>query len=137
SELLLDVNNMLVSNLNLRELVSAISVCLRRIIPHDLAGLALYNPVLKQLRLAAMDFPSNEDFFVEGEIIPLDGNPGGLAFTSRQTVLSDARQADDKLGSRFAAAGVKSSCIVPLISHDRALGVLGVSSLRENAFTKD
>ncbi len=137
SELLLDVNNMLVSNLNLQELLSAVSVCLRRVIAHDLAGLALYDPAAKQLRLAAMDFPTNEDFFVEGEIIPLDGNPGGLAFTSRQTVRSEAHEADDTLGRRFAAAGVKSSCIVPLISHDRALGVLGVSSLRENAFTDD
>jgi formate hydrogenlyase transcriptional activator len=134
SELLLEVNNMLVSNLNLRELLSAISVCLRRVIPHDLAGLALYDPAVNQLRLAAMDFPANESFFIEGEIIPLDRNPGGLAFTTRQPVLSDARDVDDPLGRRFAAAGVRSSCVVPLISHDRALGVLGVSSLHENAF---
>jgi formate hydrogenlyase transcriptional activator len=137
SELLLEVNNMLVSNLNLRELLSAISVCLRRVIPHDLAGIALYDPAENQLRLEALDFPSNEDFFVEGEVIPLDGNPGGIAFATRQTVLSATREAHDPLGRRFAAAGVKSGCVVPLISHDRALGVLGVSSLRENAFTEE
>jgi formate hydrogenlyase transcriptional activator len=137
SELLLEVNNMLVSNLNLRELLSAISVCLRRVIPHDLAGLALYDPAVNQLRLAAMDFPANENFFIEGEIIPLDHNPGGLAFTTRQTILSDARDVDDLLGRRFAAAGVRSGCVVPLISRDRALGVLGVSSLHENAFTQE
>ncbi|HWO01042.1 MAG TPA: sigma 54-interacting transcriptional regulator [Blastocatellia bacterium] len=137
SELLLQVNNMLVSNLNLRELLSAISVCLRNVIPHDLAGIALYDPAVNQLRLAALDFPANEDFFIEGEIIPLNGNPGGIAFATRKTVLSDARAVHDPLGRRFAAAGVKSGCVVPLVSHDRALGVLGVSSLRENAFTEE
>ena len=137
SELLLEVNNMLVSNLNLRELLSAISVCLRRVIPHDLAGIALYDPAANQLRLEALDFPSNEDFFVEGEVIPLDGNPGGIAFATRQPVVSGVREISDPLGMRFAAAGVKSGCIVPLISHDRALGVLGVSSMRENAFTEE
>lgn len=139
SELLLEVSNMLVSNLNLRELLSAISVCLQRVIPHELAGLALYDPSINQLRLVAMDFPANEDLLAEGDIIPLDGNPGGVAFTTRQTVMSDARDAhiDDPLGRRFAAAGVKSDCVVPLISHDRALGVLGVSSTRENAFTNE
>jgi formate hydrogenlyase transcriptional activator len=137
SELLLEVNNMLVSNLNLRELLSAISVCLRRVIPHDLAGLALHDQATNQLRLAAIDFPANEDLFAEGEVISLEGTPGGRAFTTRQTVLSDARGIDDHISRRFAAAGVKSSCIVPLISHDRALGVLGVSSLRENAFSQD
>jgi formate hydrogenlyase transcriptional activator len=137
SELLLQVNNTLVSNLNLGELVSAISVCLRGVIPHDLAGIALYDPAANQLRLAAMDFPANEDFFIEGEVIPLDHNPGGIAFATRRTVVSDTSDVRDPLGKRFAAAGVKSSCIVPLISHDRALGVLGVSSLSENAFTEE
>lgn len=33
--------------------------------------------------------------------------------------------------------GVKSICTVPLISHDRVLGVLGVGRLSENAFTED
>ena len=137
SELLLEVNNMLVSNLNLRELVSSISACLRRVIPHDLAGIALYDPAENQLRLEALDFPSNEDFFIEGELVPLDGNPGGIAFATRQTVVSDTRDVQDPLGRRFADAGVKSSCIVPLVSHDRALGVLGVSSLGENAFSEE
>jgi formate hydrogenlyase transcriptional activator len=137
SELLLEVNNMLISNLNLRELVSEISICLRRVIPHELAGLALYDPATEQLRVAAMDFPANEDLFAEGEIIPLDDNPGGLAFTTRQTIVSNKREATDPLGKRFAAAGVKSSCIVPLISHDKVLGILGVSSLRENAFNEE
>jgi formate hydrogenlyase transcriptional activator len=137
SELLLQINNTLVSNLNLGELLSAISVCLRSVIPHDLAGIALYDPAANQLRLAAMDFPANEDFFIEGEVIPLDHNPGGIAFATRRTVVSDTSDVRDPLGKRFAAAGVKSSCIVPLISHDRALGVLGVSSLSENAFTEE
>src|SRR5262249_9262013 len=44
SELLLEINNVLVSNLNLQELVAAVSGCIRRVIPHDLAGLALYDP---------------------------------------------------------------------------------------------
>ncbi|MFY9610152.1 MAG: sigma 54-interacting transcriptional regulator [Blastocatellia bacterium] len=139
SELLLEVNNMLISNLNLRELLSAISVCLQRVIPHELAGLALYDPSINQLRLAAMDFPANEDLLVEGEIIPLDGNPAGIAFTTRQTILGQVRSADidGPLARRTAAAGVKSECVVPLISRDRALGVLGVSSTRENAFTRE
>ena len=137
SQLLLQINNTLVSNLNLQELLSAISVCLRSVIPHDLAGIALYDPAVNQLRLAALDFPTNEEFFIEGEIIPLEENPGGIAFATRQTVVSDNRDVHDPLGKRFAAAGVKSSCIVPLISHDRALGVLGVSSLSENAFSSE
>src|SRR5262249_10575591 len=83
SALLLEVNNMLVSNMNLRELLSALSGCLRKVIPHDVAGLALYDPASNQLRIKALEFPAKEDFFIEGETVPLEGDPAGIAFTTR------------------------------------------------------
>jgi len=136
SELLLEVNNMLVSNLNLRELLSALSVCLRKVVPHDAAGLALYDPAINQLRISALEFPTNENLFVEGEIIPLNESPAGKAFTTRRTLVEGKGfDVGSPVGKRFADAGVKSCCIVPLVSHDRALGVLSVASLREDAFT--
>jgi formate hydrogenlyase transcriptional activator len=137
SDLLLEMNNVLVSNLNLRELLSAISACLNRVIHHDLVGLGLYDSDADQLRLAAIDFPANADLFVEGEVIPLVGTPPGIAFTSQKTVVCNEPDVADPLGKRFASAGVKSCCIVPLVSHDRPLGVLAVSSLRQNAFSEE
>ena len=134
SQLLLEINNTLVSNLNLRELVSAISTCLRRMMPHDVAGLALLDPVINKLRVTALEFPANENVFVEDEIIDLEGTPGGIAFTTRQPVMSGLGHSADPVGNR---AGLKSGCTVPLVSHDRALGILGVASLRENAFSDD
>jgi len=134
SQLLLEINNTLVSNLNLRELVSAISTCLRRVMPHDVAGLALLDPVINKLRVTALEFPANENVFVEDEIIDLEGTPGGIAFTTRQPVMSGLGHSADPVGNR---AGLKSGCTVPLVSHDRALGILGVASLRENAFSDD
>jgi formate hydrogenlyase transcriptional activator len=138
SALLLDVNNMLVSNLNLRELLSALSACLRRVIPHDVAGLALYDPTLNQLRVKALEFPANEDFFIEGETLPLEGHPAGIAFTTRQTVVMDGTRPDESPASnRFVAAGMKSACIVPLVSHDRALGILSIGSATVEAFGRE
>ena len=134
SQLLLEVNNTLISNLNLGELLSAISNCLRRVIPHDAAGLALYDGAINKLRLTALDFPTDENIFVADEIIELDGTPGGRAFTTRQPVISGPDAPPKSVARR---AGLKSGCTVPLISHDRALGILGVGSLKENAFTED
>ena len=137
SQLLLEINNTLVSNLNLRELLAAISACLRNVMPHDLAGLALYDPHIKKLRVTALEFPADENLFIEDEIIDLEGNPRGLAFSKREPVITAKPDPGDALGRRFIAAGVNSGCIVPLVSHDRALGILGLASLRENAFTQD
>jgi len=138
SQLLLEINNTLVSNLNLRELLSAISGCLRKVIPHDGAGLALYDSERNALQASALEFPANEELFIENESIPLDGTSAGRAFISRQTVISNTHEFQQlPFIKRFAEAGVKSVCSAPLISHDRALGALSVASLNENAFSEE
>ena len=138
SQLLLEINNTLVSNLNLRELLSAISGCLRKVIPHDGAGLALYDSESNALQASALEFPANEELFIENEPIPLDGTSAGRAFISRQTVISNTHEFQQlPFIKRFADAGVKSVCSAPLISHDRALGALSVASLKENAFSEE
>ena len=134
SQLLLEINNTLISNLNLRELLSAISNCLRRVLPHDIAGLSLYDKSINKLRMTALDFPSDENVFIADEIIELDGTPGGRAFTTRQPVINDGQQPPHPIAKR---AGLKSGVVVPLVSHDRALGTLGVGSLQENAFDEE
>jgi formate hydrogenlyase transcriptional activator len=132
SQLLLEINNTLVSNLNLRELNSAISACLKRVMPHDAAGLALYDPAINKLRLTALETTADESASAEGDIIELDGTSAGLAFTTRQPVLSGL---GDSLDSAVRRSGLKSFCSVPLISRDCVLGIMGVGSVSENAFT--
>ena len=133
SQLLLEITHTLVSNLNLRELLSAISACLRRVVPQDAAGLALYDQSISKLRLTAMDFPEHEDVFIEDEIVELDGTDAGRAFTTRLPVISGSAPASDSVWKR---SGLKSGVKVPLISHDRVLGILGVGRLSEDSFTQ-
>lgn len=123
---LLEVNHMLVSTLTLRELLSAISACLTRVMPHDGASLALYDPACYLLRASALEFPGHEDVMKEGERLPLEGNPAGRALTTRRAVLCDARKVKDLPAAlkRCRAAGVKSGCSLPLLSRGRGLGVL-------------
>jgi len=134
-QLLLEINHTLVSNLNLRELVSAVSGCLRRVLPHDIAGLALYDPTINKLRATAMDFPDHEDVFIEDDIIELDGTLSGRAFTTRLPVMISS--SDLSTDSFAIRTGLKSGCKIPLISRDRVLGVLGVGRLSEDAFTEE
>ena len=138
--LVLEINNAVVSHLELRELLKAISASLGRVIAHDFAWFCLYDPVMNQLRAHAMDFPSNQDFVGAGDPIPLEGTPDGQAFSSQKTVhvrsLSLTEFPADIM-KRAEAEGLKSGCAVPLILHGRALGTLSVVSMQENAFTDD
>ncbi|BCA55265.1 HyfR-type DNA-binding transcriptional activator [Nitrospira sp. KM1] len=138
--LLLEVNNAVVSHLELRELLKAISTCLRRVMPHDLAGFALYDPGTGQLLTHALDFPRNQDFIEAGVAIPLEGTPEGRAFTSRQAVRIKHLSLSEfpaEIIKRAELEGLKSGCAVPLISHGRVLGTLSVVSLRDDAFSTD
>ena len=138
--LLLEINNAVVSHLELRKLLKAISGCLGRVIPHDLAWFCLYDPATHQLQTHALDFPSHQDFAEAGDPIPLEGTPEGLAFTTQQPVLIrnlNLTEFPAEIIKRGAAAGLKSGCAVPLISHGRALGTLSVVSTRAEAFSDD
>ena len=138
--LVLEINNAVVSHLELRELLKAISACLRRVLPHDFAWFCLYDPATHQLRSHALDFPSHQDFVEAGDSIPLEGTPEGLAFTTQQTVLVrslDLTEFPTEIMKRAEAEGLKSGCAVPLILHGRALGTLSVVSMQEGAFTDD
>lgn len=137
SALLLEINNMLVSNLNLRELLSALSACLRRVVPHDIAGLALYDPITDRLRIKALESTESDDLFIEGETLPLEGHPAGEAFTRRETIVIRDAESSEMLASRFSSLGMKSGCIVPLVSHDSGLGTLSVGSRTADAFNNE
>jgi formate hydrogenlyase transcriptional activator len=129
SQLLLQVNNTLVSNLNLRELLKSISGSLGAVMPHEAAALTLYDESLNQLRVAAFDFPDHDSPCADGKIIPFEGNPIGEAFTTRKTTLIDYDPA--------TCSGLASGCASPLIFRGRVLGVLGIKSSRPHAFSKD
>ncbi len=135
SRLLLEINNTLISNLNLRELVLAISKSLSTVMAREATALALYDETSQQLRLAAFDAPANEENrCTGGKIIPLEGNPLGEAFTTRKTVWIDLDGPDDPRGT---CPGVTSGCAAPLIFRDRVLGVLAIKSSQAHAFSRD
>jgi formate hydrogenlyase transcriptional activator len=137
--LLLEITNVLLSNLDIRKLLAAVSASIRQVAPHEYASLALYDPELKKLRLQILDSPAGLEVTGEERFIPLEGAPAGLCFSSRQPLVVD--RFDDgrfALGTiqHLVEAGMKSGCWLPLISHGRPLGTLGVASTKEGGFAQ-
>jgi formate hydrogenlyase transcriptional activator len=134
---LLEVNNAMVSKLDLHALLSAISASLRRVIHHEYTSLALFEPATNQMRVMALDFPQGKGLIREEMIVPLDGSITGKAFRMRRPLVLDRTAMDefDSPTSRLMRAeGVRSVVVMPLITHDRALGTLSLASLRDAAF---
>ena len=136
--LLLDVTNQVVSNLELRDLLRAISQDVRRVMQCDYAGLSLPDAENKQLRLYAVDFPEGKGFLQEDLVYSMEGSPSGTAFRTMKPMT---------LQSPFTGwlhypivqiavrEGLKSFCFLPLISRNRAIGTLVFGRFRDDAFS--
>ena len=134
---LLEVNNAIVSKLDLRSLLNAISASLRRVIHHEYTSLALYEEDKNKMRVLALDFPQGKGLIHEEMLVPLDGSIAGSAFRNRRPVVLDhmAMEGFDSPTSRLMRdEGVRSVASMPLITHDRVLGTLSLASLRDAAF---
>ena len=140
ARVLLEINNAVVSHLDLIQVLKAVSACLRREIKHDFAALALYNPERHELRLHALDFPDDQSFLKEGQLIPLVGTLASLAFSSRKPVLRhrpDFNEFRADIMKQAYARGIRSGCAVPQLCHDKIVGSMVLASLRESAFSED
>jgi formate hydrogenlyase transcriptional activator len=131
--LLLEVNNAVVSNLELKPLFAAITPSLRKVIQHEYASLALYERDEDRLWLHALDFPEGRGFIQESMLLPRDQTPAWRVIRSRQPIVLVGK---DVAWGPLEAEGLKSICMAPLITHDRLLGTLNLASLRDGNFTE-
>jgi len=133
-ELLLDLTNRIVSTLDLRDLLRVIAANLRRVMQCDGVGIDLPDAEDGRLRIYALDFPGSNEVIREGFEPPADPTLTQV-FRTGEPILVGARELANNSVAR--EAGIKSVCYLPLTSRNRVLGVLGVGSARENAFSQD
>src|SRR5918996_2013520 len=135
--LLLEVNNAVVSVLDLHELLNVVSASLRRLVPHEYASLSLYDAETQRLQIHALDFPLSKGLLQEGLSVPVEGSPTGRAIKTRQPVFINRGQIEQfgsDIARRILAEGLTSALCLPLISHGRPVGTLVVASRQEENF---
>jgi len=135
--LLLEISTVLLSNLDVRELFTAISSTLHRMMPHEYASLALYGPESKDLRLLSLEHPGTEAALGKEMLSPAQEVLASRAMNSRQPLVLNDLEGDAlnaQATGRLMLEGVKSACFLPLITQDRVLGSLNLVSRRKAAF---
>ncbi len=139
--LLLDVNNAVVTHLDMDAMFAAIGASLAPVIPHDGCSLVLYDPTAGTYSchvLSAGGVTTTMDR-CKDECV---STPSDAAMTSKAPVL--LREADlarmapsSEIAARLLAQGVRTFCALPLVARDRVLGTLNVVRRREDAFTPE
>ena len=137
-KLLLDLNNAIVSNLELRDLLRAISASVRHMMKCDSVGVALPDPNDQRLRIHAVDFPEGRGLIREEGKVPAAEGPTNRVFRIGEPIALDARELAALDVSNLAVAeGFQALCDVPLVSRNRTQGVLCLGRLHDNPFTGD
>jgi len=143
--LVLEVNNSVVSNLELDDLFQAISTSLRRVVRHDSASLMLPDPQSPDmLRIHLLDFPDGRGFLQRDMLLSINNTNPGKAFRTGEPILVGSGPGyvpfSSSNGLRLAEnEGLRSSMVLPLAvnSGGACLGVLALGSRMAAAFTRD
>lgn len=141
-ELLLKVNNAVVAHLDLDDLFTAVSACLRTVIQHDGSSLLLHNAETGQWRIHVLDFTNNESFIEEGGDKDCPESPSCRAIATGKPAVFREHDLKDMAGSSRIAQelldrSVKSFCSVPLLSHNRTMGALNVGRRQDEGFSSE
>jgi formate hydrogenlyase transcriptional activator len=134
-KLLLDLNNSIVSKLDLRDLLRDISASLRRLMQCDAVGVNLPDQETGELKLFALDFPGAKGFLRE-EMTRPSGSLASEAFSTGEPRTFIIGQVVETVDADFGREGLQSACWLPLISRTRVLGVLGLSRLQAIPFSQ-
>jgi len=138
-QVLLQINNILVTSRELPELFRGIVSALERVIHHDYTSLALLDPVTSLLKIYALDFPGNQRIFKPESSIPRDSSPAGQAIASGRPLLARGAELDQypsEIIRVLRAEGLESICCIPLINHGRTFGSLNLASRRSDSFAE-
>jgi formate hydrogenlyase transcriptional activator len=137
-QVLLEVNNLLVTSRVLPDVFRGVVTTLKRVIHHDFTSLALLDPLSGLLKIHALDFPGRPGLSKEELVVPLDVSPSGRCFTNGQPLIlrgAEIDRFDTEIIHILRSEGVQTVCCVPLITHSRTFGTLNLASRRPDAFS--
>jgi formate hydrogenlyase transcriptional activator len=138
-QLLLNVTNRITSNLELRELLRAISTNIRGVMRCDMVAITLPDGPSEGQRLVALDFPNGKGLIREGLLLTPVG-PGGRALESLRPTRVSALDPDafsPEVRESATAEGLQQHCVIPLANRGRALGALVLARTTDVPFSPE
>jgi formate hydrogenlyase transcriptional activator len=136
-KLLLDLTNRITSNLDLTDLLRAISGNVRQVMECDLGAISLLDSESGQFRIYALDFPNGKGFIHEELVTSHDGFSRRAFETLKPVIVNqfDPAEFGPEVFEIVIGEGLKTFCIVPLVNRGRALGILCLARKKENSFS--
>lgn len=140
-QLLLNLTNRITSNLELRELLRAVSANIREVMRCEVVTIYISDLASGSFTLLAYDFPNSKgDHYEDLRLTPPKGDPLKRAFDTLKPVIVSTDDLDKIHPEGYKLAiteGIKNHFFVPLTNHGQALGVLGLAHTTDALFTPE
>ena len=141
-QVLLDINNVLVTSRELGELFRGIVSALTRVIHHDYTSLALLDSTTRLLTIHALELDGSDLLLAAGKeiTVPLEQSPAGRCILTGGPLIFRGAELDQfpaELVRILRDKGLASACCVPLVAKGRAFGSLNLASRRADAFSEN
>jgi formate hydrogenlyase transcriptional activator len=137
-QVLLDINNLLVSTRDVTALFKGIVSSLKPVIQHDYTSLALLDQTSGLLKIHALDLPVQTSETKTEFTISLEGSPAGQAISRGEVLIARGAEIDrfhPDVIRYLREQGVQVVCCVPLTTHGRAFGTINFASRNPQNFS--
>lgn len=131
---LLDINAVLISSLNVRQLFNEISQSIRKMVHQTHTHLSLYDKGLNSMRIIILDSGGQPAILPPETVMPVDECPSGISFQKGEAMVfrhADIKAIDSTYTRHVLSQGIRCIYCFPLTSRGRKLGTLGLASLSD------
>jgi formate hydrogenlyase transcriptional activator len=137
-KLLLELTNNVVSNLEIRDVLKAVIANVREIMRSDFAGVGLPDSDSGRLRVYALAFAGDGNF-IENELVLGDETVPSRVFRTGNIWVGKIQDLPETEAGKnaFLAPGLKTACVLPLLSRKRVLGILVLGRREEDRYIKE
>jgi len=137
--LLLEINNQVVTQLDVNELFRSASASIRKYFANDFTGFWLIDKQSNQLECAVLDFPGGKGFLADVPVREVTDQEVEKMRTRTAEIWS--QQDIDKLRpevlERLKAESIVAMAVAPLVTSNGPLGLMSMGSKRPNNFGQE
>ena len=134
---LVEINRTLGSSLEMRRLLPLISECVTRIVPHDFAGVTLYEDDHRSMKVLILASPETGALIEPERTVAAEETLAIRAISNRRPetfTMSDLVALNTPVASHVIEAGIRTVHCIPLVTAKRVFGALNIGSKQDGAF---
>jgi formate hydrogenlyase transcriptional activator len=135
---LVDVTRTLTSSLEVHRLLPLISECVTRLVPHDFAGVTLFDGDKQDMKAYVLSPAPQSAMYETGRSVALEQTLSAKAFLDRKSqtlTRDDLASHPSNIAGRVLSAGIRTVRCMPLLTSAGTLGTLNVGSKKDRAFS--